>query len=326
MAQSIYQIQSSKNKNTLYRVSHHKNHWSCDCLAWKKQFSPLTKRTCKHIIQINGKEREKNRAPDSYHGLTRMNPQKRHINQFKPMLYQQLQQDNSIPILTSSNWYWSRKHDGIYARWEKGTLWSKTGRSIIIPPNWKSVLCMLPSHLIIEGEIVSNRLKRSDAFQILHDKDYEKEHWIPLRFMIFDVVDRKKTFEQRLNIINMIREQLPICKLKVVTYHTITPNNAISEWKKQMTYCKQHKLEGIVLRHPKGMYESGKRTKTTLKSKPIEHGTGKIISPGVIEEDNTKQQFKMVQAIWPIGTAVTFNYSGRTETGKPEFPRSVLKL
>lgn len=323
--QTVYHIPSDKHPQTLYRVTHDNNHWTCTCLSWKKQYSPLHKRTCKHIVKINGKEAEEKRAPDSFHGFTKIKRLPRTLHSFKPMLYQTLQPDKAI-LLTSSLWYWSRKHDGIYARWDKGNLWSKGGLQLSIPPPWQSLLQKLHTSLVLEGEIVSKRLKRSDASQILYDDMYEPQHWIPLRFMIFDVVDRHKPFQKRLELLKQL--EIPDNHfIKVVNYHILTPKRAISEWEKQLIYCKQHGLEGIVLRHPQNMYQAGRRSKTVLKSKPISKGIGMIIEPGVIEEKHTGQRFRTSQTKIPIKTYVTFDYSGRTETGKPEFPRNIqIKL
>jgi ribonuclease D len=56
-------IEVSGSTGNAYVITNHDGHYSCTCLAWKRQKIPATHRTCKHIKELRGDIAESRRVP-----------------------------------------------------------------------------------------------------------------------------------------------------------------------------------------------------------------------------------------------------------------------
>lgn len=271
-------------------------------------------RTCKHLIRILGADHEKLRAPESFYGLTRGKSSFRIPVKFMSFGYvkdiKNIKKNTNFTLA-------SVKLNGMFARWSDGQLRTKSGRVLKHAPS--SVTEHLPRDMELDGEIYHPDFSLVRLAVLGTD-------WHPdVHFVVFDVYDTTLPFEQRWQKLEQYRKHHPSKPFKMVKQYDR------DEWTRLVDQVIENKEEGLVLRDPKGMYETDKRSKTTLKWKPISYGTAKVITV-----DPSKRTARFVETgsetefVAKIGSnivsltqnqTVRFSYYGRTEHGRPEFPK-----
>ncbi len=328
----------------------------CSCPAWKFQKRPIHKRTCKHLKEKFGEDCElkrigtKSLSKNTNSSTTKTNSKQILINpmKFKTFL---LPKDRHFPKTHKSNirlndlsqWYYSIKLNGAFIRWHPSTktFYTKGGHPLFnVPPRiynrYKSVNVELDCELYCvstsqKSKTINNFGKVIQALNGVWDSKMD--------IIAFDVVDMscetsascgtsRQKFDKRLKILYVLHKKydIPITKYKQIK----SPEQDFKEIEKFIIDKGQ---EGIVLRHPCGMYENGKRSNTSLKWKPFFKSEAKVVNTQqkkqgqslIVEElspkNDDKNHFKIYDRLkkHKVGDTVKFIYSGRHENGNPEF-------
>ena len=95
-----------------YIMTHTGDVYACTCPAWRNQSLPIEKRTCKHLVQYLGVEREKNRLGDAFpERLAKVQADKKK----GPKI---LLAENWDTATVVTGWWMSEKLDGVRAWWD----------------------------------------------------------------------------------------------------------------------------------------------------------------------------------------------------------------
>lgn len=311
-------VPSDRTAGQTYTVKAKQGLYSCSCPAWRMQRSPIDRRTCKHLIRILGAEHEKQRAPESFYGLTRMKRTEPRPQAPEFMSYQTWN-PRKLPPQTLDQWFYSVKLDGAWGRWSDGRLVTKSGRELHPPTR---ITDRLPRDIDLDGEIYHPDRQRVRKAVLADRWDDEVE------FVVFDVFDTTQPFSHRWNRLQHYHQRH---RFKMAPQHRFQA----PDWPALETRIRQQKEEGLVLHDPEGLYEPGRRSATTLKWKPRSAGQARIeaCQPKKIgtrltlrelapPSDATPSTFAVYSRRSPeqfrIGDIVTFTYTGRDERARPE--------
>lgn len=297
-----------------YTVSLRQGIYACSCPGWRQQRSPLNRRTCKHLIRLLGETHERQRAPESFFGLTRV---KRKAVRPSPVPHMQYQtwRPEKTPPTRFDQWFYSLKLNGAFGRWANGQLVTKTGRRLQPPAR---LVARLPRDLDLDGEIYHADLQKVRRAVLADQWDDDVE------FVVFDVFHVQWPFAQRWAALQRAHEHH---RFKMVPQHVFRA----AEWPALERRVREQQEEGLVLRDPAGRYEPGRRSATTLKWKPWSTGTARLLAVEprphgtrlTLRESDTAPDFRIyvagpAAAGWLPGSTLTFAYSGRTDHGRPE--------
>ena len=177
-------------------------------------------------------------------------------------------------------WKASEKFDGYRTQWifEMDQFLSRAGKAFKGAPEWFRMA--RPPDRNIDGELWVGREKFQEM-GVVRRKNPDPKEWLPVKFVVYDLPDEKKPFEERLKILqkvvkdmhirwNIIRKKLPEpfnkveCPLIFAKQTTIKSEEHLDEMYKNII---QNGGEGIMLKNPKSFYEDG-RSSNMLKVKP----------------------------------------------------------
>ena len=147
---------------------------------------------------------------------------------------------------------------------------------------------------VLDGELYKHGLSLQQISGLVRR---EKEQSPILEYYIYDIMDENKTFEERLTILNEIKDELNLdfqperewteenpLKLQMV------PHEKVVGWlnmeKMHNRYVKEG-WEGLVIRDPNAVYKFGARGKQMIKIKQYKDGEFEItgLSEGLRDED-----------------------------------------
>lgn len=244
---------------------------------------------------------------------------------------------------THLNHYWvSEKYDGVRAYWNGKHLISRQG-SIYQAPDW--FVQGLP-HYPLDGELWLGRAAFDQLSGIVRTQTPSNEGWALVRFMVFDLPDHIGRFDQRLQELNTLQNSRTLPPwVEVVKQWKVESETVLLQ---QLDELVNEGAEGLMLHDGRSVY-SAARSDDLIKLKPSMDSEGIVLS---YVEGKGKYQGKM-GAIWvkasivdseglpriktfkigsgfsdqerenppPIGSEITFKYSGLTSTGLPRFVR-----
>lgn len=244
---------------------------------------------------------------------------------------------------TNLNHYWvSEKYDGVRAYWNGKHLLSRQG-FIYQAPDW--FIQHLPKYPL-DGELWLGRGKFDQLSGIVRTQIPSNEDWGLVRFMVFDIPNHIGRFDQRLQELNTLHDSRTLPPwVEVVKQWKVESEAALL---RQLDELVNQGAEGLMLHDGRSMY-SATRSDDLIKLKPSMDSEGIVLS---YVEGKGKYQGK-VGAIWvkasivdsegitrmktfkigsgftdkerenppPIGSEITFKYSGLTSTGLPRFVR-----
>lgn len=285
------------------------------------QRSPITRRTCKHLIQIRGAAAEQERAPDSFLGRTRG---KRTEPRSEPLAFMSYHTWNpqQVPPSQLEGWFYSIKLDGAFARWDHGRLLTKSGR-VLHPPS--RITAALPPDVALDGEIYHPERQKVRKAVLADEWDDDVE------FIVFDLFDTTLPFADRWQQVETWHRTHPFLRVKQYRF-------SADEWPALATQIETQKEEGLVLRDPAGRYTTRGRSRTTLKWKPLSHGQARIealepkkvglrLTLRELHHPDSSVTFRVYSQQAPnrfrLGDVVPFVYTGRDERNRPEFPRVI---
>lgn len=222
----------------------------------------------------------------------------------KPMLAKDFH-DVATSVLEKQWWYASRKIDGvrclmfvkdgeIHTSSRGGKNYDNSTYHITCNPKLKKFMLDNPT-LILDGELYVHGYSLQTLSGLARLKK-ETDKCDELQYYIYDVVDTNKTFEERLEILDHIKDELQLDFDPNKTFENgdlqiqMVPHIKVEGWvqikKTHDSYVKEG-FEGAVIRRPDKKYGVNKRTNDMVKVKEYQDGEFKIIgfSEGLRPED-----------------------------------------
>ncbi len=236
--------------------------------------------------------------------------------------------------------YWvSEKYDGVRAYWNGEQLLSRQGNPYQAPTWFLKGLPDFP----LDGELWLGRQQFDRLSGIVRKKVAIDKEWEKVRFMVFDLPESRDIFTLRLQQLRQYADFPPWVRL--------VPQWRVADEQELMVQLADYtaaKAEGLML-HDGRSYYSNKRSNDLLKLKTTFDAEATVLS---YVEGKGKYQ-KQLGAIWvkaniindqghtvqqvfkigtgftdqerlkppPIGSEISFKYTGLTSKGKPRFPR-----
>ncbi|MBY6226312.1 DNA ligase [Ferrimonas balearica] len=227
----------------------------------------------------------------------------------------------------------SEKFDGMRAYWDGQRLLSRSGK-IIATPAWFTE--GWPSHPL-DGELWLGRGQFQALMRIVRDQQPDSRAWQSVQFLVFDRPDLDQPFALRYQALVLGLEAMALSHVQLVRQQPVASHEALAAKLDEVVNVGG---EGLMLRHRDGVYRPG-RDSGLLKLKPKWDGEARVVGyePGqgrltgmmgsLIVEDPQGRRFRLGSGFSdeqrlsppPVGTVVTYSYSGRTEAGLPRFAR-----
>ena len=222
----------------------------------------------------------------------------------KPMLAKDFH-DVATSVLEKQWWYASRKIDGvrclmfvkdgeIHTSSRGGKNYDNSTYHITCNPKLKKFMLDNPT-LILDGELYIHGYSLQTLSGLARLKK-ETDKCDELQYYIYDIVDTSKTFEERLEVLDHIKDELQLDFDPNKTFEDgdlqiqMVPHIKVEGWvqikKTHDSYVKEG-FEGAVIRRPDKKYGVNKRTNDMVKVKEYQDGEFKIIgfSEGLRPED-----------------------------------------
>lgn len=220
----------------------------------------------------------------------------------------------------------SEKLDGIRAIWTGSQFVSRNGKILPCPPAYAAAMPTIPLDLELW-------IGRGMFAQTLSSVKNKRSDWSDIKCRVFDYPAPFIPFSQRLAIAAHACEKSTVCE--IVPHIACTGPQHLAEYLETMLTAG---AEGLILRSPHAEYDFCKRSPGVLKLKPWEDDEGELIAT----EPGTGQFLNQIGALllsWrgltvrigsglsnavraaapPLGSPVTFKYSGLTDSGQPRF-------
>lgn len=228
--------------------------------------------------------------------------------------------------------YWvSEKYDGVRAYWDGQQLWSRGGNVIAAPAYFTQHF----PKIALDGELWIGRQQFAKTSGIVRSHNAGIK-WQAIQYKVFDLPESDKPFNQRLKQLEQLVE------MSVSEYLYLVPQFKVknhAELAQLLNVYVSKGAEGLMLHKGSSMYNT-KRSDDLLKLKRfvdaeavvIEHlkGRGKYRNMlGAIRVKNSNGLvFKIGSGFSdaerksppPIGSVITYKYTGETKTGLPRFP------
>lgn len=235
------------------------------------------------------------------------------------------------------NYLLSEKYDGVRTFWDGQHLLTRSG-NIIHAPAWFTA--DLPK-IALDGELWLGYGKFSEMMSLLNSHQTKPERWQQVSFMVFDLPTIRAPFAMRDKQLEQLVLQAKVSHLKKVRQSDVSSDQDLRD---KLADVLKRGGEGLMLRHRNGLYEP-KRSLQMLKLKPWQDAEAMVIShqpgqgkyqgqlgalvvrgeDGQIFEIGTGFSDAERQQPPPIGSTITYRYSGFTRHGKPRFA-SFLRL
>jgi DNA ligase-1 len=237
--------------------------------------------------------------------------------------------------LNPKNWWLSEKLDGVRCVAQGGKLFTRTGKPINAPA---SFLKDIPVGYIFDGELYGTRSNFDKVSGIARQKFPVEKNWKALSYRLFDIVDLKKPFEERQELLNKL---IPAehAHLKVVEQTLCKGQSHLDSMLKTI---EEGGGEGLMLRQAKSLYVCS-RSKTLLKVKSFKDIDARVVEHEIGKGRNkrrlgalvcvlpNKKRFKVgsgfsdAQREKPpkVGSLITIKYFEMTKRGVPRFPTYV---
>ena len=233
-----------------------------------------------------------------------------------------------------SNWVVSEKYDGVRAVWSSGKLFTRNGNAVHAPAwftkDW-------PDYAM-DGELWIAYGRFNDVSGLVRSLKTDDPLWKDVKYIVFDAPTLAGGFLQRINAVSGLGAHASVAVQTPVS-------DEASLWKTH-NVIKAKGGEGLILRNPTSLYESGKRSSNMLKVKTFEEceatvvaynwmGTGKATSsllcrltasPPHLNAHNPTTEFSVtvsaaVKASPPdVGALITIKFFELTNKGVPRFP------
>ncbi len=246
----------------------------------------------------------------------------------KPDLFLLKTYDNSKEVV---GWVMSEKLDGIRGFWDGQELLTRGGKKLN-PPKW--FVKNYPP-FAVDGELWTKRGDFENISSIVRSKNSDNR-WKLITHNIFEVPDQSGGLLERLFVLNDYLQSNSVPHLKVLKQ---TPVQSKQQLENFLTEVTSHKGEGVVVRNPDVLYETG-RLSSALKVKKhfdtecvvleILPGKGKYLGKmgSVLCQTEAGKLLRIGSGFKDkdrsnppdIGSKITFKYYGFTKKGKYKYP------
>ncbi len=227
----------------------------------------------------------------------------------------------------------SEKLDGVRAYWNGEQLLARSGNAIPAP-SW--FLDQLPA-VALDGELWLGRGRFDELSGIIRTAEPKDTDWRNVRFMIFDLPHSSNTFDQRLNEMHNLLTHDNTPWLQLVPQFTV---NSEEDLLNTLSNVVAVGGQGLMLRRV-GSYYHDQRNDDLLKLEPHYDAEATVVAyvPGkgrlqgmmgsLLLETPEELQFRLGTGFSdeerrhppPLGSLVTYEYSGLTARGIPRFAR-----
>ena len=229
-----------------------------------------------------------------------------------------------------TGWLMSEKLDGVRAYWNGKELLSRQG-NVFNTPKW--FIKDFPDEAL-DGELWIGRQKFSEITSVVRKK-LPGNGWKKIIYYVFDAPLANGGYEDRLQFLNQLIRKTSSQYIKIVKQQISRGNEHVKETLKQIESLGG---EGLIVRKPGSKYHFG-RSNDMLKVKTFHdmeavvighipgsgRNTGRLGSLLVELFDGTR--FAMGSGFSdkdrkdppPIGSIITFKYTGFTKSGIPRF-------
>lgn len=238
---------------------------------------------------------------------------------------------NNAPIILSQYWV-SEKFDGVRAYWDGQSLRTRSGRTIH-PPGWFTADFPDTS---LDGELWLGRQRFAELSGRVRRLQPKDSDWRDIHYRVFDLPKHPGSFDQRLKSMQSLRK-MNISWLKPAHQWRVADQAALL---KQLQAYVEDGAEGLIL-HRGGAYHRVGRSDNVLKLKPLSDAEAYVLQhlPGkgkyqgmmgsILVEQEDGQRFKIGSGFSdqqrrtppPIGSRITYQYTGYTASGLPRFAR-----
>jgi DNA ligase-1 len=304
--------------------------YSCSCPAWRNQSLSIERRTCKHIRQYRGEIAEAER-------LGAVPPVVADPAASKPKVPPVLLAETWDGEQDVTGWWLSEKLDGLRAYWDGKQFVSRQGNVYHAPVWFKAGLPPTP----LDGELWLERKAFQRTVSIVRRQD-ASDLWRQIRYVVFDAPQQNGPFEQR---IKHCRDYFRECFCPFADVLSQYVCRSVDHLQVELENVLQLGGEGLMLRQPGSVYESGRST-SLLKVKRFHDAEARVVGhqPGagrhkgrlgaVLVELASGVQFAVGSGFTDaerkrppvIGTVITFRYQELSDRGVPRFPTFVRVL
>lgn len=228
-------------------------------------------------------------------------------------------------------YYVSEKLDGIRAYWNGNKLISKQGNTFTAPAWFTQSF----PPIALDGELWIKRNSFEKVSGIVRTQDKNNEQWHQVTFMIFDMPQSKAPFKQRVKLMKNIVKSTSSDYLKMIAQFKINTNKKLFSLLDNVV---SNKGEGLMLHHQDALYQV-KRSKDLMKLKKFNDAEAIVIAhtPGkgkykgqlgaILVQTKEGITFKIGSGFSdkerqnppPIGSTITYRYTGKTKNNIPRF-------
>ena len=230
--------------------------------------------------------------------------------------------------------YWvSEKLDGVRGRWDGHALWTRGGHRIEAPDwfvaGWPEVA--------LDGELWIGRGRFDEVSGIVRARRRYDARWRQVRFMVFDLPGHSGNFDARLRRLRALIAAAGVAWLQPVSQQRFADAAALQARLEAVVAAGG---EGLMLHHRDARYRAG-RSDGLRKLKPHDDAEARVIAhlPGrgkyagmtgaLLVERADGLRFRLGSGLDdaqraappPVGSLVTYRYSGHTRNGLPRFAR-----
>lgn len=230
--------------------------------------------------------------------------------------------------------YWvSEKLDGVRGRWDGRRLWTRSGQAID-PPAWFTAGW---PEAPLDGELWAGRGRFEEVSTLVRQPISADAGWRQVRFMVFDLPRHGGRFDVRVAHMRALLAATGIPWLLPVPQRRVRDAAALDAWLEGVVAAGG---EGLVLHRGDALYRAG-RSDDVLKYKPHDDAEARVVAhtPGkgkyagmlgaLVVERGDGLRFRLGSGLSdaqradppPIGSLVTYRYSGLTRNGVPRFAR-----
>lgn len=237
--------------------------------------------------------------------------------------------DNEDP----TGWWMSEKMDGVRAWWDGTKFISRLGNEYHAPAWFTADI----PKMVLDGELFVGRKRFQETVSYVRKLVPDDAEWKHLKFVVFDAPEAGGPFENRMKVLKKeITDNLGPDHHVSVAEQVLCKN--LSHMEKHLDSLLEKGAEGVMLRQPGSLYESG-RSGTCLKVKKFFDNEATVIGhtdgrgkhkgrigalickwQGVEFEVGTGLSDKEREIPPAIGSKITFRYQELTDAGVPRFP------
>lgn len=235
--------------------------------------------------------------------------------------------------LDPSQFFVSEKLDGARAYWDGRQLRSRSG-AVYHAPDWFTA--GYPDEPL-DGELWMGRGRFQELMSVIRDRVPDTAAWRAVRYHVFDLPAATGDAVQRQQHLSAVLEQHPVATLEQVPQTSVESRAALY---RELDRIVALGGEGLVLQSRSASYQRG-RHDGLLKLTPYDdaeatvigytEGRGRLVGRigALVVEDERGRLFKLGSGLSdaerdappPVGSRVTYRFSGRTARGLPRFAR-----